>query len=614
MSQPKSKKARSKKDLQIIHMNELLTNNRTAINDGPSRKKYSIHDIKSIKPMTEPQKEIIESFIMGNNVVATGSAGTGKAQPLYSKILTETGWKTMGELTIGDTVLTPEGNKSKILEIFPQGKKDIYEIVFSDGAKTHACLEHLWECHVPVNLKQRKYSERKIVSTEQIIEILNTKNKHVNISIDLIQPMRYSEKQFSIDPYLLGVLIGDGCFRTKTPSFTSMDDEIVNKIKSIIRDDYKLSKNRLSYNICQKNVIRDGKSFNYYYSELQKLGLQNLLSKDKHIPESYKKSSINQRLELIRGLMDTDGTVDKKSRGISFSTSSKTLATDVQDILWSLGAKCSITEKIPFYYDKDGNKKFGLINYILHISYKNPKELFHLTRKKELCSEKYDILQLRRIIKSVNLIGKHEARCIMIDDPKHLYVTDDYIITHNTYIGLWLALSAILSKEEVQEQLIIVRSAVPTRDIGFLPGSAEEKLEPYEAPYKDIVNELLGGSHAYDNLKEQGKIKFIPTSFLRGLSWDNSIIFIDEIQSCTLHELSTVITRAGMNTRVIAIGDSLQNDLIYKKNDQSGIAQFVNIAKNMKEFDTINFTRNDIVRSQLVKSWICAYEDEMNIR
>jgi len=261
MSQPKSKKARSKKDLQIIHMNELLTNNRAAINDGPSRKKYSIHDIKSIKPMTEPQREMIESFLMGNNVVATGSSGTGKS-----------------------------------------------------------------------------------------------------------------------------------------------------------------------------------------------------------------------------------------------------------------------------------------------------------------------------------------------------------------YLSLWLALSAILSKEEAQEQLIIVRSAVPTRDIGFLPGSAEEKLEPYEAPYRDIINELLNNEHAYDNLKEIGKIKFIPTSFLRGLSWDNSIIFIDEIQSCTLHELSTVITRAGMNTRIIAIGDSLQNDLIYKKNDQSGIAQFVNIAKNMKEFDTINFTRNDIVRSQLVKSWICAYEDEMNIR
>lgn len=184
--------------------------------------------------------------------------------------------------------------------------------------------------------------------------------------------------------------------------------------------------------------------------------------------------------------------------------------------------------------------------------------------------------------------------------------------TGKSYLSLWLALSTILSKETPQHEIIIVRSAVPTRDIGFLPGSAEEKLEPYEAPYRDIVNELLGGSHAYDNLKEQGKIKFIPTSFLRGLSWDNSIIFIDEIQSCTLHELSTVITRAGLNTKIIAIGDSLQNDLIYKKNDQSGIAQFVNIAKKMNEFDTINFTRNDIVRSQLVKSWICAYEDEMS--
>lgn len=184
--------------------------------------------------------------------------------------------------------------------------------------------------------------------------------------------------------------------------------------------------------------------------------------------------------------------------------------------------------------------------------------------------------------------------------------------TGKSYLSLFLALNSILSKDENQDTLIIVRSAVPTRDIGFLPGSAEEKLEPYEAPYRDIINDLLG-KNAYDNMKDNGKIKFIPTSFLRGLSWDNSIIFIDEIQSCTLHELSTVITRAGIDTRIIAVGDSLQNDLVYKANDKSGLAAFVRIAEKINEFDTVNFTRNDIVRSKLVKSWICAYEDEMNV-
>lgn len=183
--------------------------------------------------------------------------------------------------------------------------------------------------------------------------------------------------------------------------------------------------------------------------------------------------------------------------------------------------------------------------------------------------------------------------------------------TGKSYLSLWLALNSLLSVEEKQDTLLIIRSAVPTRDIGFLPGDAEEKLEAYETPYKDIINNLLG-PQAYENLKQQGRIKFLSTSFLRGLTWNNSIILIDEIQSCTLHELSTVMTRCGEDSRIIAIGDTLQNDLIYKKNDQSGINDFLSIANNIDSIDIINFTKNDIVRSNFVKQWICAYEDIMN--
>lgn len=194
------------------------------------------------------------------------------------------------------------------------------------------------------------------------------------------------------------------------------------------------------------------------------------------------------------------------------------------------------------------------------------------------------------------------------------YFTGNNIITigsagtGKTYISLWLALNSILSNESEQDTLVIVRSAVPTRDIGFLPGSAEEKLEAYENPYKDIFNDLLGPG-SYDTLKSQGKVKFVSTSFLRGLTWDNSVIFIDEIQSCTLHELNTVMTRCGDSSRIIAIGDTVQNDLIYKKNDQSGIKEFLEIARLIDEMDVITFSKHDIVRSRFVKAWLTAYED-----
>lgn len=181
-----------------------------------------------------------------------------------------------------------------------------------------------------------------------------------------------------------------------------------------------------------------------------------------------------------------------------------------------------------------------------------------------------------------------------------------------SYIALWLALNTILSTDTPQDRIIILRSAVASRNVGFLPGTIEEKMEPFELPYKDIVADLTGRYTCYDEMKKAGRITFMPTSYLRGMTWDNAIVILDELQSCNLHELNSVITRCGKNTRFIAIGDNIQNDLIYNKYDQSGLPTFMRIVERMEEFDIIKFTRNDVVRSGLVRAWIAAYEDEMN--
>lgn len=185
--------------------------------------------------------------------------------------------------------------------------------------------------------------------------------------------------------------------------------------------------------------------------------------------------------------------------------------------------------------------------------------------------------------------------------------------TGKSFISLYMALSTILSKDTDQDKIILVRSSVASRNLGFLPGDKFEKMEPFEAPYKDIVNDLLKSSLAYETLKEYGQLEFMPTSFVRGLTWDNAVVIIDEAQSCNLHELSSIITRCGTNTKLMVLGDNLQNDLIYNRYDQSGMPQFLKIASRMPEIDIIPFTRNDIVRSDLTRSWICAYEDEMGI-
>ena len=195
------------------------------------------------------------------------------------------------------------------------------------------------------------------------------------------------------------------------------------------------------------------------------------------------------------------------------------------------------------------------------------------------------------------------------------YISGNHVIgngsagTGKSFISLYLALNDVLDPEKPQEKIIIVRSAVQGREIGFTPGDVNEKMAPYESPYVDIFADLFRKKTTYQDMKDLGKVEFMPTTFLRGNSWDNAVIFIDEIQNCNLQEILTIMTRCGKNSKIIAIGDMVQNDLIHKKSDISGMSVLLEIANRMPEFDIITFTKNDIVRSAFVRSFITAYED-----
>ena len=157
-------------------------------------------------------------------------------------------------------------------------------------------------------------------------------------------------------------------------------------------------------------------------------------------------------------------------------------------------------------------------------------------------------------------------------------------------------------------KVIILRSVVPTRDMGFLPGSAKEKAKVYEAPYYSICNELFGRGDAYDILKTKNIVEFQTTSFVRGITFNDCIVVVDECQNMTYQELDSIITRVGENCRVIFSGDFKQSDLL-RNNERTGLLTFMNVLKHMNMFDCIEFTKEDIVRSQLVKSYIIAKED-----
>lgn len=181
--------------------------------------------------------------------------------------------------------------------------------------------------------------------------------------------------------------------------------------------------------------------------------------------------------------------------------------------------------------------------------------------------------------------------------------------TGKTFIALYLALTEILHPASRRKKIILVRSAVPTRDLGYLKGTLEEKIAIYEQPYISVLYELVGRPSTYEDMKKEGLIEFCTTSFVRSLTWSNALIIIDEGQSMTFHEINSVITRLGENSRLIFLGDLAQNDLINKKQEVSGMARFLSIAEHIEEIKIVHFTHEDIVRSPFVKSWIIASEN-----
>jgi len=184
--------------------------------------------------------------------------------------------------------------------------------------------------------------------------------------------------------------------------------------------------------------------------------------------------------------------------------------------------------------------------------------------------------------------------------------------TGKTMCGLYLGLSDILNDDNF-DQVIIVRSAVQTREQGFMPGTQAQKEAVYSVPYADIVNNLFGRGDAWEILKQKHSVKFMTSSFVRGLTFDNSIIIVDECQSMTYHELDSIITRVGETSRIIFCGDTAQDDLAgsRNRNDTSGLTDFINVLKRMDHsFKIVQFGIEDIVRSGLVKEYIIAKEKQ----
>lgn len=211
-----------------------------------------------------------------------------------------------------------------------------------------------------------------------------------------------------------------------------------------------------------------------------------------------------------------------------------------------------------------------------------------------------DLLQFDPLTKNQELTYK------AWEDGENLVLTGS-AGTGKTFMAMYLALEDMLDKETEFDQLVILRSMVPTRDMGFLPGTKEEKEAAFTTPYMAICHELFGDKSSYNKMISAKQIRFESTSFIRGTTFDNTIIIVDEMQNLNFHELDSVITRVGKHSKIIFSGDYKQSDFKYN-DDKDGIVRFLQIVEQLKNFNIINFGWEDIVRSDFVRDYIMTKE------
>ena len=363
----------------------------------------------------------------GRSKLVTLQTGRGKLAPLDAKIKIPGGWTTMGEVEIGSTVTAWDGDPTVVKGVYPQGVVQLYKVTFADGRSTECGAEHLWKVYY-INTSAHK--RWRIVNTLEMQRLLTMPNPRVYIP--LINSEDCQDIDLPIPPYTLGVILGDGAISRGSITITKLDKDLFENIESELPLGLKITQKDVKHWTITGNSKVGG---NEYLNSLRELGLQGCVAWTKFIPESYLHASTFQRKALLQGLMDTDGTIGKTGSS-SYSTTSKKLAEDVQYLVRSLGGIASISSRTPTFSHK-GEKKKGRLAYQVNIRVKKPSELFLIERKlKRTNDDNQYSANLKLRVMSVEPTTFKEAQCIEVDHPDRLYVTDDFIVTHNTFCEL----------------------------------------------------------------------------------------------------------------------------------------------------------------------------------
>lgn len=361
------------------------------------------------------QEEATDMYMRHARLALLASKGPGKEQPVSTRMYTPKGEVRFGDLKVGDEVFGENGAPTKVKGVYPQGVKDVYKVTFDDGSSTECGLEHLWKVHGFINKRKKEWG---VVTLKHLIDrgisVMQGKQKHYHIQLPLQGAVQFPERNLPLDPFLVGAWLGNG----------SKDNAIITSIDPHIAEELE----RRGYEIRIHTPPDRCPNIRIYgiQDKLKEIGILDKYSYEKSIPEIYKTASIQQRKDLLAGLMDTDGTIGKRDGGcMEYDTSSPQLAEDVQWLVRSLGGKSSISTKRAF------------LNGVEHrLCYRVRVTLefcpFLLERKAMYWHAPTQKRYLVRTMKNIELVRQEDSMCIEVEDPNHCYLTNDFIVTHNT--------------------------------------------------------------------------------------------------------------------------------------------------------------------------------------
>jgi len=361
--------------------------------------------------------------------------GQAKAQPLDAKVLTPTGWRRMGDLAVGDLVISASGASTEILGVYPQGDRQVYRVTFNDGGSTECDADHLWLTQTQYERNnERRYLSRNgsdapradfwnVRATSEIAATLTSRGG-ANHCVPVAGAARFEPRQVTVHPWLLGALLGDACLRETSIVFSTVDDWMLQRVRETAPAGLRLR--QTAEGGCDYSLTMTGRKggngpgSNPLLAALRGYQLLGKRSWEKAVPRDYLFNSIDVRLSVLRGLMDTDGTVGSNS-GPSFTTTSSQLAADVLHLVRSLGGVARTATC----------KTAGRLAYRLTITMPDGVNPFSLPRKAARVTSKGP-RAARRYIIGVEPVGTKAMQCIAIAHPSRLYITDDFIVTHNT--------------------------------------------------------------------------------------------------------------------------------------------------------------------------------------